>query len=164
MDYVHKQIEDHKEELRVLEKEMYRTQQRYHMFEADARKLYEAGEKHRNHVFRPFAELAGEDVWHSLMEVLDQKVDAHTYDRCRKIIEMTSDSRKHAVKLITAFCRACPHVMAHKLQGDLCLKSHECLLVNRRLNRLYTDASRALDSYGASTADRISSTQPACAL
>jgi len=164
MDYVNDQIEELKEELRVLESEMYKTQRRYHVFESDARKLWEMGEKRRNHVLRPFAELAGTETWDAVLKVLDEGVDQHSYDRCRKIIETSEESPKRVTKLLVAFTRACPHVMAHKLQGDLCLKSHECLLVNRRLNRLYVQANRAIESYHASTADRISSTQPACAL
>jgi len=164
MEYVNDQIEDLKEELRTLEDEMYKTQQRYHVFESDAHKLYEAGNKHRDDMFRPFAELASEGLWDAVMGILDEGVDHFSYDRCRKMIGDMSDSSKHATQLLVALTRACPHVMAHKLQGDLCLKSHECLLVNRRLTRLYTQATRAMDSYDASTTDRISSTPRRCAL
>ncbi|AUT19103.1 hypothetical protein DSLPV1_132 [Dishui lake phycodnavirus 1] len=155
MEYVNEQIEAIRAEQRRLEDEMFRIQKRYHVFEKEASALWEAGEKHRNAVLRPFAEMAGDDIWDAVLAVLDEGVNEHTYNRCKNII---GDSPK----LLSAFIRACPHVMARKLQEDLCSKSHECLVVNRRLNDLYVQATRAIDSYQASTAGRTSSTQQAC--
>ena len=165
MEYVHEQIEEAKVQIKHLEEEMYTIQRRYHVFESHANDLWRSTSEERNKILRSFAEQARDDIWDNVLRVIDDGVDSYTYDRCKKIIERGAESKDEGVKLLSSFVKACPHVMAHKLQGDLCLKSHECLLVNIRLNRLYMHANRAIDSYHASTtASRTSSTQPECVL
>ena len=143
MEYVHEQIEEAKAQLEYLEQQMYTIQRRYHVFEKQANELWKAGEDVRSEVLRPFAAAAGDDVWDAVLEIMDRGIDAHTYDACKNIIVES--------KLLAAFVKACPQIMAHKLQGDLCVKSRQCLLMNRRLNNLYMQGNRAIDSYHAST-------------
>ena len=143
MEYVNAQIEALKEEQRQLEREMFTVQKRYHVFHGMAAELWRESEECRNNVLRHFAEMAGDTTWDSVMKVLNEGVDEHTYNRCKTVIGTDP-------KLLLAFVRACPHVMAHKLQEDLSLKSRACLVVNRRLNYLYMQATRAVESYTAS--------------
>jgi hypothetical protein len=143
MEYVNAQIEALKDEQKQLERDMFAVQKRYHVFQDMATQLWREGEEYRNNVLRPFAEMAGDTTWDGVMNLLDEGVDEHTYNRCKKLIGTDP-------KLLSAFVRACPHVMAHKLQEDLCLKSRACLTVNRRLNCLYMQATRAVESYTAS--------------
>ena len=165
MEYVHEQIEHAKAQIKHLEEEMYMTQRRYHVFDGLASELWKATDEQRNKILRSFAEQAKDEVWEDVLRVLDGTVNSSTYDRCRKIIELGTESESECVKLLSSFVKACPHVMAHKLQGDLCLKSHECLIVDRRLDNLYMHANRAIDSYHAcTTTSRTSSTQPECVL
>jgi len=144
MDYVNAQIEALKDEQRQLEREMFTVQKRYNVFQDMATQLWRESDEYRNHVLRPFAEMVGDTTWDGVMELLNQGVDEHTYNRCKKVIGTDP-------KLLSAFVRACPHVMAHKLQEDLCLKSRACLAVNRKLNDLYMQATRAIESYTASS-------------
>lgn len=164
MEYVNEQIERVKEEVKQLESEMYLIQQRYHVFEKQANRLWSAGQLAREDAFRPFAEIAGDEIWDPMLALLDERLDEHSYDKCKAIIEKGIASRKERVKVLVAFVKACPHVMARKLQADLCSKSHECLVKNRELNALYIHANRAFDSYQASTTDTMSSTQQGCVL
>lgn len=163
MEYVNERIEEAKEELRILEDEMFAIQRRYHVFEKQANELWSAPEHRRNKLLVPFVDLAGDDIWHRIFKTLEDGVNEHTYDKCKDIIcdDDNGLSDRDRVKLLSAFVKGCPHIIAHKLRDELCVKSRECLVVNKRLNHLYTQANRAIESYQA-TASKTSSTQSAC--